>query len=459
MVNPNLLISANNSRVIILVLMLMGLYPSFSFGQSNHNSLPKGRGQWTKKQAWRWQKRVGPIIGFNAPASAYPGMSREQVLKKASELGFNSVRLWIARDKPVAFLNKILDQAGKYGMTVSPVLPMKSFEAMSNQKLAKKKAKSYLRKIIGTFRHDSRIALWDLFNKPFSKNKPSTSVKALNWCKKIILWARAMSPSQPLTVSMSLVYPLKGHFDEGVYRKRVKVEGMVDVHNFHLYYLYLLHKKYPKGGMMKKLRSISNRPLVATEVIGRTIGGTFGRTLTLFSKYHVNFYMWGMYESDNNWDVSWGMSSFKPYEPMFNYLLHPDGSPYDYRELAWIRKFHFAGPGEKVDPGAEVTERWSKWRAWKWATGPVKGFSYMPKRSVNAGFATWSDDIKRGASVGYNAIMIKLISMSGGMIPLNFFLRWILYCILPILITCASCLRCLVIKLWGVIAKKYCPIM
>ena len=53
------------------------------------------REQWTVEQAWQWQERVGVIKGFNEPYPVYPGMSRADVLKKAHDVGLNSVRFWV----------------------------------------------------------------------------------------------------------------------------------------------------------------------------------------------------------------------------------------------------------------------------------------------------------------------------------------------------------------------------
>jgi len=110
--------------------------------------------------------------------------------------------------------------------------------------------------------------------------------------------------------------------------------------------------------------------------MARTVGGTFPRELSVFSKYHIGFMSWGFFISDRNWTVKWHRSAYDPYEPLFHEIFHPDGEPYDWRDLDWVKNFHFATKGEVVDPGAEFTERWTKDRAWKWmSTGPIKGFS------------------------------------------------------------------------------------
>ena len=90
------------------------------------NLTPVGaRGQMSVKQAWKWQNKIGEIRGFNQPEVAYPGMSRDQILRKASELGLNSVRSWIGGntvEEQIAFIREYVEDASKYGLTFSPVL-------------------------------------------------------------------------------------------------------------------------------------------------------------------------------------------------------------------------------------------------------------------------------------------------------------------------------------------------
>lgn len=35
------------------------------------------RGQWSERQAWKWEKEVGVIKGFNQPVAPYPDMPLE----------------------------------------------------------------------------------------------------------------------------------------------------------------------------------------------------------------------------------------------------------------------------------------------------------------------------------------------------------------------------------------------
>ena len=411
-------------KAIIFVFLITLLSMSCS-NDNNSGKRHKGRQQWTENEAWEWEKKAGVIKGFNAPMPAYPGMTREDVLKKASELGYNSVRIWLSGkpEEHIEFLRKVLDDAEKYGMTVSPVLGIYSFLNMPDKEAAMAEAKTYVQNLVGEFRNDPRIILWDLWNEPgvgFTGGVWTFGAEniELKWCKEAILWAREVSPKQPLTVSVFYYTTIPS---DSVQQLRVEVESMADIHNFHLYDCSVNRMK-ALDDYVTFLRKIGNRPLVCTEAIARTRGGTFGRTLSAFEKYHIHFFNWGMYTSDANWDVAWDMSSFEPYEPWFHDVLHPDGTPYDWRDLEWVRNFHFAKPGEETDPGAETTERWDKWRAWKWmVSGPVKGLCYSPEGKGSSAISKWAGDLKEAGSAGYNSLHIKLDINEWKSAPADFF--------------------------------------
>ncbi|MGA2540124.1 MAG: hypothetical protein ABSG78_01040 [Verrucomicrobiota bacterium] len=394
-------------RLLLPFLLFLVLVARDNVASGQQNTGTKGRKQWTEKEAWDWERKIGVIKGFNEPTPAYPGMTTEDILQKASELGFNSVRIFLGPlgGRPaehIPFLHKFLDAAEKKGMTVSPVLSSGAFRRMADDNAAREEAKAYVQNLIGEFRNDPRISLWDLWNEPNYSNTGD-----LDLCKEVIIWAREVSPIQPLTVSAFWLHSMLTNTGN-VHERCVEVESMTDVHNFHLYDLSILKMK-AMDDMISALRKISDRPIVCTEAVARTISGNYGRSMSSFEQNHIHFYSWGLYTADSNWAVSWGLSTFDPNEPMFHDLLHPDGTPYDWRDLEWVRNFHFAKPGEITDPGAEITERWDKWRAWKWmVAGPVKGLDYPASGTGNIAISNWTKEIKEAESAGYNGLRIKV---------------------------------------------------
>lgn len=370
-----------------------------------------GRDQWTEKEAWDWNRKAGIIKGFNAPVAPFPGVTMDDMLRKAAELGFNSFRIWMPTDPDqcIRVMHELLDNGEKYGLTISPVLRVDQYFTMDDEATAEKMIRAYLEKVLTEFRDDPRITFWDLVNEPalfyFLENEQPAerALDFLGWCEKSIIWAREFSPSQPITIS-AIFLPEHIYHENEVIQKFREVASMTDIHNFHLYDLSHDRMKYIDD-MVLLLKSIRDLPIVCTEAVARTRGGTFARSLTAFAKYHIHFYSWGLYVSDTNWHVAWDLSAFEPYEPWFHDILHPDGTPYEYRDLDWIRNFRFTEEGEQSDPGAEITERWVKWRAWKWmATGPVTGMNVS--RELHADNV--ASLVSEAEKAGYNALRVKL---------------------------------------------------
>lgn len=394
-------------RTTILVLVTFMIFPFFVSVRAD------GREQWSVKQAWEWERRVGIIKGFNAPSIPYPGMERSEILEKAASLGYNSIRIWIPPgERGADFLQSIIDEASKYNMTVSPVLRTNSFFESyffdgSSKIETEKKIKAYLLNTVGRFKDDPRIIFWDVANEPALRYSfdgiawEKGGLEEIELVKNIMRWTRELNPIQPVTTS-ALFLTEHLYNDNSVHSALKELAAMSDVHNFHLYDLSVNRMK-ALDDMVALLKSLGNRPIVCTEIVGRTRGGTFARSLTAFSKYHIHFYNWGLYTSDSNWDVAWGLSSFEPYEPWFHDVLHPDGDPYDWRDIKQVPDFHFAKEGEQTDPGAEITERWNKWRAWKWmAIGPVKGLCLNLNDPGDL-----IEKINATVAKGYNSLKVK----------------------------------------------------
>lgn len=353
------------------------------------------REQWTVEQAWQWQERVGVIKGFNEPYPAYPGMSRADVLKKAHDVGLNSVRFWVrgeTAEEQIAHIRQMIDEADRYGMTVSPVLNyVKERFARNRGNQPMKDYERVTRAVVREFADEERIVFWDLWNEPRYEDNAVT-YEQMDIIEQMVRWCRKENLSQPITSSI-IWATIKE--DSKPLKRMAEVEGMMDIHNFHYYNCALDFGKHVYD-MMDFLQRISPRPMVATECLTRTNGSGIARTFDAFSKYKVNFYIWGLYVNDRNWEARWERSTYDPYDPMFHNILYSDGDAYDAREIEMIRNYRFAENGETLYPPLEVTDRWSHARAWRWmATGPLKGF------------VAADGDVQPEAN-GYNAVLVRL---------------------------------------------------
>jgi len=350
------------------------------------NAAAKGRKQWTLKQVQAWEQKVGPIKGFNEPAGGYPGMTDEDIITRASEIGFNSVRVWVrgsTAEEQVSYLKNFLDIAARHGMTVSPVLSLqrtKQYFDNPNREQGIKNAYELTKQILEPFKDDQRIVLWDIWNEPncdiFAVDGGSTEAetrKEVEFIEMMVPWCWEVGLTQPISASIFFDSGYGADMSSDLYKLRAKVENMMDVHNFHSYACSNDSKDIDYT--LAKLRSINNRPLVCTECLTRDNGSGIGRTLTKFADEHVHFYVWGSFISDRNWTVRWLRSTYDPYDVSFHNTMYADGDLMDYREIDMVRDFKFTKPGEpSADPGIEYTERWSHERAWKrMVCGPVKG--------------------------------------------------------------------------------------
>lgn len=375
---------ARKTRITLALLLLLAVAGTLS-----------AREQWTVEQAWQWQERVGVIKGFNEPYPAYPGMSRADVLKKAHDVGLNSVRFWVrgeTAEEQIAYIRQMIDEADRYGMTVSPVLNyVKERFARNRGNQPMKDYERVTRAVVGAFADEERIVFWDLWNEPRYEDNAVT-YEQMDIIEQMVAWCRKENLSQPITSSIIWATVKE---DSKPLKRMAEVEGMMDIHNFHYYNCALDFGKHVYD-MMDLLQAISPRPMVATECLTRTNGSGIARTFDAFSRYKVNFYIWGLYVNDRNWEARWERSTYDPYDPMFHNILYSDGDAYDAREIEMIRNYRFAENGEALYPPLEVTDRWSHGRAWRWmATGPLKGF-------------VAGEDGLKPETDGYNAVLVHL---------------------------------------------------
>ena len=196
------------------------------------------REQWTVEQAWQWQERVGVIKGFNEPYPAYPGMSRADVLKKAHDVGLNSVRFWVrgeTAEEQIAHIRQMIDEADRYGMTVSPVLNyVKERFARNRGNQPMKDYERVTRAVVREFADEERIVFWDLWNEPRYEDKPET-YEQLDIIEQMVLWCRDENVTQPITSSIIWATIKEG---SKPLKRMTEVEAMMDIHNFH--YILLL---------------------------------------------------------------------------------------------------------------------------------------------------------------------------------------------------------------------------
>lgn len=201
--------------------------------------------------------------------------------------------------------------------------------------------KDYLQGVMGHFKDDPRVILWDLFNEPDNdnggrfKDDLNTAEKykySFILLKDAFKWAREINPSQPLTVA-----PWHRNWSD-----TAKMDPM-DKFMFNNSDVITFHCYAPLAPTQKEVEELQryDRPLICSEYMARPIGSTFEAILPYFKSQHVGAINWGFVSGKTQtiypWD-SWTKKYTAPPKVWFHDIFYKDGRPFDPKEVALIRK-------------------------------------------------------------------------------------------------------------------------
>ena len=331
-------------------------------------------GQWTREEAARWwDAQVWPVGSCYVPAYAInqfemwqPETFNLPVLDKefglCEELGFNLVRiylheeLWFQDAKGFKKrISRLLEIADSHGIKVTFTFCTNG--GSSKEKLGPQPGtepgihggghwcqspsdgilfnearwpefKKYMQDILRTFKDDSRILYWCLYNEP---ENIKNGRDCLKFMKQMYGWAWEVRPSQPLT---SPVWQRPGYNGKASKMDMIAfVCSNSDIISFHCYYP-------PKEletfiDMMHRFR----RPMICQEYMGRTLGSTFETCLPILKREKVGALAWGLVEGKCKYRFPWG---HKPGdgEPdvWFHSIFWEDYTPWNAAEVEVIKK-------------------------------------------------------------------------------------------------------------------------
>ena len=199
---------------------------------------------------------------------------------------------------------------------------------------------AYVKGVVGRFRSDPRVVVWDLFNEPDNPNilsyrdvelSPAVKDRAAEaLLRKAFEWARSMGPTQPITAG---VWEWAGPDDISSINELMLTES--DVISFHTYAPPAIVEDW-----MADLRQYG-RPLLCTEYMARSQGSTFQAILPIFFEGRIGAYNWGLVSGRTqtiyDW-FSWLTMDPANADPWFHDVFHDDGTPYDPAEVALIRQ-------------------------------------------------------------------------------------------------------------------------
>jgi hypothetical protein len=182
----------------------------------------------------------------------------------------------------------------------------------------------YVKDVMGAFKNDKRILLWDLYNEPGNSGKRDSSLPLL---KKVFSWAREVNPDQPISVGLWA-------WD---FEKLNEYQLMnSDIITYHNYEDPLWHQR------TIELLKANGRPLICTEYMARTRNSRFSNILPLLKKNNVGAINWGFVAGKSNTIYAWDTPLADGSEPIewFHDIFRPDGTPYRQDEVNLIKKMN-----------------------------------------------------------------------------------------------------------------------
>jgi len=347
-------------------------------------------GPWPVEKAQAWGKEHPWLVGCNfSPSTAINQLEMWQAetfdpetidreLGWAQALGFNSIRVYLHdipwKQDSEAFLKRIdqfLEIADRHNIGVMFVLfdgvwdpdpaPGKQRDpkpglhnsgwvqspgrAILGDPSRHDELKDYVVGVIGRFKDDKRVQVWDLFNEPDNPNANSygkielkdKTERALDLLKKTVVWAREAKPSQPLTIGV-----WKDDFTNPdkltpINKFQLEQSDVISFHNYN-----------PLDQMKRDVEALKryNRPILCTEYMARGNGSAFDPILGYLKDENVGAYNWGFVSGKSQTIYPWD-SWKKPYDgepPLwFHDIFRTDGTPYIAKEVDYIRSITGAG--------------------------------------------------------------------------------------------------------------------
>jgi hypothetical protein len=200
-------------------------------------------------------------------------------------------------------------------------------KAMHNDSTTWPLLERYVKDIVGSFRNDPRILMWDLYNEPGNSNYNLTTLPLL---KRIFLAAWSVRPSQPLTAGIWFDNPSLNQF-------QLENSDVIRFHNYN-----------KAEELEKEIIELSkrNRPLICSEYMARPRGSRFETHLPIFKKYKVGAVNWGFVSGKTNTIYQWDTPVPDGSEPAtwFHDIYRKDGTPFDPKEVSFIKSITNAYP-------------------------------------------------------------------------------------------------------------------
>lgn len=183
---------------------------------------------------------------------------------------------------------------------------------------------AYVKDVLTTFKNDSRILLWDLYNEPGNNKQFNKSMPLL---QKVFQWAREISPSQPVSAG---VWNNGPNF-AALNKFQLENSDVITYHN----YSYIDDHQHTIDTLRKH-----SRPLICTEYMARRNGSLFQLIMPLLKKENIGAINWGFVSGKTNTIFAWDTPMPDGKEPSlwFHDIYRNDGTPFSKEEVLFIKK-------------------------------------------------------------------------------------------------------------------------
>lgn len=314
--------------------------------------------QWAKIQPWLRGSNFNPSSAINQletwQAESFDPVTIDRELGWAESIGFNCMRVYlhhlaweVDKDGFKKRLNDYLTIADKHGIKTIFVFFDDCWNATyqagkqpdpkpgihnsgwvrdpgdilySNPEIINL-LEAYVKDVLTTFRDDSRIVVWDLYNEPGNSDYGNKSLPLL---KKVFEWGRKVNPSQPLSC--------------GIWNNSLKDFNAFQVANsdiitYHNYSNVVNHQV-----MIDSLK-LHNRPLVCTEYMARKNNSLFSTIMPVLKEQNIGAINWGLVSGKTNTIYAWSTPMPDGAEPAlwFHDIFRKDGTPYLKEETDLIK--------------------------------------------------------------------------------------------------------------------------
>jgi len=322
---------------------------------------------WTKERAASWYVTQPWLVGSNfQPSSAinqvemwsgdtFDAATIDKELGWADELGFNLMRVYLSSEvwkKDPQGLKKRINQyltiSDKHGIKTLFVI----FDDCWNEETVADKQpdpkpgvhnsgwvqdpacslradtvklfpvlEKYVKDIIGSFKNDKRILLWDLYNEPGNSQHGISSLPLL---KNVFKWARQINPSQPLSAGIWYF----GTTELNTFQ--LENSDIVTYHN------YADNREHE---LWINFLKIQGRPMICTEYMARRNNSRFENIMPLLKKNNIGAINWGFVAGKTNTIFAWDEPKPNEKEPplWFHDIYRKDKTAFDPKEVDFIK--------------------------------------------------------------------------------------------------------------------------